>query len=177
MAIISIPESKTTISDVGEIRKFMTKHGLYYDQWEPQAELGADASQDEILAAFSAQLGAFMKEGGYKTADVISVYPETPNLLAIRNKFLAEHTHTEDEIRYFVEGQGLFWFNLEGGAPVFSILCERSDIISVPAGTKHWFDLGPEAHVRAIRIFTDESGWVANYTGSKIDERYNPNYA
>ena len=177
MAVINIPDENKTITLEPEIRSFMENVGVYYDRWEPLASLGKDASQEEVLSAFQPQLEPFMEKGGYKSSDVISVFPDTPNLLAIRQKFLAEHTHTEDEIRYFVEGQGLFWFNLEGQHPVFSILCEKGDIISVPAGTRHWFDLGSKAYVRAIRIFSDESGWVAHYTDSKIDERYNPTYA
>jgi 1,2-dihydroxy-3-keto-5-methylthiopentene dioxygenase len=177
MAVINIPDQNETIESEALVRSFMDSKNIFYDRWEPQAELGKHATQEEILAAFASQLESFMEKGGYKTADVISVFPDTPNLLAIRKKFLSEHTHTEDEVRYFVEGQGLFWFNLGGDEPVFSVLCQKGDILSVPAGTKHWFDLGPEAHVRAIRIFSDESGWVANYTDSKTDERYNPTYA
>lgn len=82
-----------------------------------------------------------MKNSGYKTADVISINATTENYNTLRTKFLAEHTHSEDEIRFFVDGKGLFWFNLEK-VPVFNLLCEAGDLISVPAGTKHWFDAG-----------------------------------
>lgn len=176
MAIINIPDHNQKVTGQEEIQAFLNERGVFYDVWQPQFELGKDAVQEDVLRAFDHTLKPFMEEGGYKTADVISVYPDTENLLAIRQKFLAEHTHTEDEIRYFVEGQGLFWFNLENGEPVFSVLCQKGDILSVPAGTKHWFDLGPEAHVRAIRVFQDPSGWVAHYTDSGIDQKYNPVY-
>ena len=43
-----------------------------------------------------------------QTADVISVDGNTPNLPGIREKFVREHTHSEDEVRVFVEGQGFF---------------------------------------------------------------------
>jgi 1,2-dihydroxy-3-keto-5-methylthiopentene dioxygenase len=117
-----------------------------------------------------------MEKHGYKTADVINVNEETPNLPAIRQKFLKEHTHSEDEVRFFVDGQGYFWFNLGGDEPIFNVLCERGDLISVPAGTRHWFDMGTPAFVKAIRIFIDTSGWVPEYTESGINERYNPKY-
>jgi 1,2-dihydroxy-3-keto-5-methylthiopentene dioxygenase len=113
-----------------------------------------------------------MESNGYLTADVISINALTENYDAIRNKFLAEHTHSEDEIRFFVDGSGKFWFNLEN-EPVFYLLCERGDLISVPAGTKHWFDAGEQnPFVKAIRIFIDQTGWIPNYTGSGIDQRY-----
>jgi 1,2-dihydroxy-3-keto-5-methylthiopentene dioxygenase len=113
-----------------------------------------------------------MEKGGYKTADVITINSLTENYDAIRTKFLAEHTHSEDEIRFFVDGQGLFWFNLET-EPVFNLLCERGDLISVPEGTKHWFDAGENSpFVKAIRIFIDMSGWVPHYTESGIENEF-----
>lgn len=113
-----------------------------------------------------------MNENGYLTADVISLNASTENYDLIRNKFYQEHTHTEDEIRFFVDGKGLFWFNLENQA-VFNLLCERGDLISVPHGTKHWFDAGiQDPFVKAIRIFIDSSGWVPNYTNSSLENRF-----
>ena len=130
------------------------------------------ATQEEILAAYAKDLDPFMKNGGYLTADVISIHAQTPNYEAIRAKFLAEHIHTEDEIRFFVDGQGLFWFNLEGH-DVFNVLCERGDLISVPAGTKHWFDAGEtNPFVKAIRIFTDMSGWTPHYTEAGTEQNF-----
>ena len=104
---------------------------------------------------------------------MIRVDEHTPNLGGIREKFIREHTHSEDEVRVFVEGQGFFWFHKEGrDDEVFALLCEQGDLISVPANTKHWFDLGDPPKVRAIRLFTDQAGWVPHYTNSGIDQRY-----
>lgn len=178
MAVLNIPDQNISIKDPTEIKAYLDARGIDFAQWEPSAPLPKDADQDAVLKAFEGDFKPLMEEGGYTTADVISVFPDTPNLLAIRQKFLAEHTHTEDEVRYFVEGQGLFWFNLGGeDQPVFNVLCEAGDFISVPKNTSHWFDLGKEAYVRAIRIFIDPSGWVANYTNSGVDARYNPTYS
>jgi len=177
MAILNIPDQGREITGFAEIRRYLAARGIFHDRWQATVALPADADQETVLAAFAADLKPFMEKGGYKTADVISVGPRTPGLEAIREKFLAEHTHDEDEIRYIVEGEGLFWFNPGGGEPVFSLLTQAGDVISVPAGTRHWFDLGPQPGVRAIRIFTDPAGWVANYTGSGIDRKYNPQYA
>jgi 1,2-dihydroxy-3-keto-5-methylthiopentene dioxygenase len=114
-----------------------------------------------------------MEKGGYQTVDMIRVDGNTPNLEVIREKFIREHTHSEDEVRVFVEGQGLFWFHMDGhDDEVFALLCEQDDLISVPANTKHWFDLGDSPNVCAIRIFTNQAGWVPHYTNSGIDQRY-----
>jgi 1,2-dihydroxy-3-keto-5-methylthiopentene dioxygenase len=114
-----------------------------------------------------------MEANGYKTADVISINSLTPNYDQIRAKFLSEHTHSEDEVRFFVDGEGHFWFNLGENEPIFNVLCQAGDLISVPAGTKHWFDAGESnPFVKAIRIFIDTSGWVPEYTNSKIEQQY-----
>ena len=172
MAILSIPETNTEIRDPKEIRAFFNARGVFFDQWTCDAVFDDKATQEEILAAYSKDLTPFMEQGGYLTADVISINKLTENYDAIRAKFLAEHIHTEDEIRFFVDGQGIFWFNLVN-EPVFNLLCEKGDLISVPAGTKHWFDAGESnPFVKAIRIFIDMSGWVPHYTASNIETKF-----
>ena len=166
MAILSIPNLDIQMTDPKQIRDFMNQRGIFFDQWHCPVEFDDTASTQEILEAYHADLNPFMKKGGYLTADVISINALTENYAAIRAKFLAEHTHSEDEIRFFVDGKGLFWFHLDE-EEVFNLLCERGDLISVPAGTKHWFDAGEtNPFVKAIRIFIDMSGWVPNYTES-----------
>lgn len=172
MATLTIPDQQKTLSDPAEIRAYLNHHGIVFEQWEAGCAFADDASQDEILAAYAHALQPYMAQHSYQTADVISVHPETPNLPEIRAKFLKEHIHTEDEVRFFVDGQGYFWFNLEAKAPVFCVKCERGDLLSVPANVKHWFDLGPVAFVKTIRVFTDASGWVPHYTHSQVDARY-----
>jgi 1,2-dihydroxy-3-keto-5-methylthiopentene dioxygenase len=172
MAILSIPEKQIQLIDAQDIRQFMNERGIFFDQWHCDVTFDDSASSADILAAYASDLNPFMENGGYQTADVISIHSATENYEAIRAKFLAEHTHSEDEIRFFVDGQGLFWFHLENEA-VFNLLCERGDLISVPAGTKHWFDAGEtNPFVKAIRIFIDMSGWVPHYTESKLEEQF-----
>lgn len=172
MAVLSIPTENYSTSNLTEISEFFNSRGLYFDQWQCEVIFEDAASQEQILNAYSKDLSPFMENGGYQTADVISINSLTDNYEAIRAKFLAEHTHTEDEIRFFVDGQGLFWFNLDK-EPVFNLLCEKGDLISVPSGTKHWFDAGEsDPFVKAIRIFIDMSGWVPHYTTSGIENEF-----
>ena len=176
MAVLNIPDQNISTPDTNEIKSFLNERGVFYDQWEASVDFAADADQETVLDAYANSLKPYMESNGYKTADVINIHPETPNYEAIRNKFLSEHTHTEDEVRFFVEGQGYFWFNLDNGKdPIFNVLCEAGDLISVPANTRHWFDAGKEKpNVKAIRIFIDQSGWVPHYTESGVDKKYNP---
>ena len=97
--------------------------------------------------------------------------PTHPQKDEFRQKFLSEHTHSEDEVRFFVAGQGLF--SLHIGENVYEVLCSQGDLISVPANTPHWFDMGPEPSFIAIRLFNNPEGWVANFTGSDIADHFN----
>ncbi len=172
MAILSIPVKNIEERKPEVIRQFMNERGIFFDQWKANEVFEDTASQEEIIQAYSNSLEPFMQQGGYETVDVISINKLTENYEAIRAKFLAEHTHSEDEIRFFVDGQGLFWFNLEG-EEVFNLLCQKGDLISVPAGTKHWFDAGEnDPFVKAIRVFIDMSGWIPEYTGSELEKSF-----
>lgn len=172
MAVLTIPSQQQVFTDPVAIKHYLNERGVFFAQWEANVVFDDTANQDAILAAYSHELQPFMDQNGYKTADVISINRLTENYDAIRAKFLSEHTHSEDEVRFFVDGQGYFWFNLDGHE-VFNLLCQSGDLISVPAGTKHWFDAGEiNPFVKAIRIFIDMSGWVPEYTHSGIEQKY-----
>ena len=173
MATLRIPDKHVTLGDPSTIRQFLDMRGIVHERWSADRDLPPDATDEQVLAAYDYMLKPFMGKCGYQTKDMIRVDAHTPNLEGIREKFIREHTHSEDEVRVFVEGQGFFWFHKEGrNDEVFALLCEQGDLISVPANTKHWFDLGQSPTVRAIRLFTDQAGWAPHYTNSGIDQRY-----
>ena len=173
MATLRIPDKNVTLDDPSAVRQFLNMRGIVHQRWSADRNLPPDATNEQVLAAYDYLLKPFMEKCGYQTKDVIRVDEHTPNLEGIREKFIREHTHSEDEVRVFVEGQGFFWFHKEGqDDEVFALLCQQGDLISVPANTKHWFDLGKSPKVRAIRLFTDQAGWVPHYTNSGIDQRY-----
>jgi len=164
----SAPLLQTT--DAERIAAELERRGLRFQRWPAGASLPAGADQAAILAAYAEEIGRVQAEGSYPTVDAIRLTPDHPDRLALREKFLAEHTHGEDEVRFFVEGRGLFCLHLEG--EVLQVLCESGDWISVPAGTRHWFDMGPEPSFCALRFFDNPEGWVARFTGDPIAERY-----
>jgi len=173
MATLRIPDRNVTLSDPSAVRQFLDTRGIFYERWSACGDFPSGAANEQILTAYNYLLKPYMEKDGYRTADVIRVDECTPNLEGIREKFIREHTHSEDEVRVFVEGQGFFWFHMEAqDDEIFAVLCEQGDLISVPAYTKHWFDLGTFPKVCAIRIFTDQAGWVPHYTNSGIDQRY-----
>ena len=157
-------------SDPAQIAATLAPLGICFERWQVKAPLASDADPAAILAAYSAEIAQVQAGGSYPTVDAIRMTPEHPDRQALRQKFLAEHIHSEDEVRFFVEGQGLFCLHI--GAEVLQLLCEAGDWISVPAGTKHWFDMGPEPHFCALRFFDNPEGWVAQFSGDPIAERY-----
>ncbi|ARB45820.1 1,2-dihydroxy-3-keto-5-methylthiopentene dioxygenase [Alloalcanivorax xenomutans] len=148
----------------------LAKVGIRYEQWEATKPLTASPSQEEVLEAYAEDIDRLKREEGYQTVDVVSMQPDHPDKAAFREKFLDEHRHSEDEVRFFVEGQGLFTLHIED--QVYEVLCTKGDLISVPANTAHWFDMGPNPHFVAIRLFNNPEGWVANFTGSDIAGRF-----
>ena len=140
--------------------------GVKLERWQADRELADDADNDTIIAAYQAEIDRLVEEGGYQTWDVISLHPGHPDKDELRRKFLDEHTHGEDEVRFFVRGSGLFCMHI--GDEVFAMLCEKDDLIAVPAGTRHWFDMGPHPSFTAIRFFNNPEGWVARFTGDGI---------
>ena len=157
-------------SDSGEISAVLAKAGIRFEQWQADAPLAAHSSPAEILAAYAADINRLKAERGYITVDVISLSANHPDKATLRQKFLAEHTHSEDEVRFFVRGQGLFCLHIAG--KVYQVLCQQNDLISVPAGTTHWFDMGSEPEFTAIRLFNNADGWVANFTGNAIARNF-----
>jgi len=157
-------------TDFGRIAEKLGEAGIRFERWSASRNLAADADSDEIAAAYRKEIDRLISERGYQSCDVVSMNPEHPQKEAFRNKFLAEHTHSEDEVRFFVRGKGLFVIHKEG--KVYSVLCEKDDLISVPADTCHWFDMGPEPSFTAIRLFNNPEGWVANFTGADIAGRF-----
>ncbi len=173
MGMINIPEERRTISDARGISAFLAQFGIEYERWTPTPAVPADAPAERLLAAYKSKIDELKARGGYVTADVIDVSPATPGLDAMLAKFNSEHWHDEDEVRLIVEGRGLFHIH-PPDATVFAIEVEAGDLIRVPKGTHHWFDLCADRRIRAIRLFQDVSGWTPHYTGSGVDRGFQP---
>ena len=155
---------------VPEIAALLQGVGVRFEQWSAQARLSDDTTQAQVLQAYAPDIARLEAAGGYRTADVVSMVPGHPDRVAMRGRFLDEHVHTEDEVRFFVAGQGLFSLHIDH--KVYEILCTKGDLLNVPANTRHWFDMGPRPYFTAIRLFIDPAGWVANMTGSDIAHRF-----
>ena len=163
-------ELQLETEDAEVIAAALQQRGLGYERWAVKPDLPAEADSAAVLEAYAEEISRVQARGAYPTVDAIRLGPGHPDRVALRQKFLSEHTHAEDEVRFFVEGSGLFVFHLEG--EVLQVLAEQGDFLRVPAGTRHWFDMGSAPRFTAIRFFDNPQGWVARFTGDPIAERY-----
>ena len=173
MAIVKIPSEQRTLRERADVAAFLATHNIEYDCWTPAHPVPADAPAETVLAAYAREIETLKARGGYVTADVIDVKPDTPNLDMMLAKFSREHWHDEDEVRFIIEGRGLFHVHPADG-PVFAIEVEAGDLIRVPRGTHPRFDLCGDRRIRAIRLFQDTSGWTPHYTDSGVDKGFEP---
>jgi len=173
MAVVTIVNEDKKLTDAEEITTNLSIHGIDYERWTPSHPITDDASSDAILDAYSREIEALKERGGYVTADVIDVSATTPGLDAMLAKFNREHWHDEDEVRFIIAGHGLFHIHTTTGA-VLAIEVEAGDLIRVPRGTLHWFNLCSDRRIRAIRLFQDTGGWTPHYTESRVDENFLP---
>lgn len=175
MAHLSIfPESGegavSILADAEGISASLQEIGVQFEQWQATEVLSADALQEEVLVAYEDSVKRLTEQYQFESVDVVSLNPEHPQKDELRQKFLQEHTHADFEVRFFVEGKGLFYLHVN--EKVYMVFCEQGDLISVPANTTHWFDMGESPEFKCIRFFTQADGWVGEFTGSDISELF-----
>lgn len=164
------PENGTRYTEFSDIQQHLNSLGVRFERWETQCELATDADQNAILVKYCDPIAKLKEKFLFQSIDVVRVQPNQEGKDEIRKKFLAEHIHEDFEIRFFIEGRGLFYLHVADR--VYSVLCEQGDLISVPADTKHWFDMGENPSFTCIRFFTTPYGWVANFTGDSISDKF-----
>lgn len=156
-----------------DINRELQPINVTFERWEASQPVKAGDAPEAIMAAYKDDIDRLVSERGFKTVDVVSIAPDNPNRAEMRKKFLDEHFHKEDEVRFFVDGSGLFTLHVEGR--VYELLCEAGDLVAVPDSMTHWFDMGPDPRFVAIRFFTEPDGWVGHFTGTDIATRF-PRY-
>jgi 1,2-dihydroxy-3-keto-5-methylthiopentene dioxygenase len=165
------PVLETT--DEHEIRAALAELGARFSRWEVK-DFGDDATLDEVLALYSAEVEGVKNSEGYTLVDIVGLSPAQDNYDEVkgpsREKFLSEHRHDDDEDRFFAKGAGVFYLHVNG--KVHALYCEPGDLVSVPANTTHWFDMGTTPEFTSIRFFHDDDGWVGHFTGNPIAETF-----
>jgi 1,2-dihydroxy-3-keto-5-methylthiopentene dioxygenase len=174
MAVLQL-ETGETLTDLSRIGAQLVTLGIQLKRWPRTAapallltQASLDASEKElVLESLDAYFAQLQSDYGYQTRDLIVLSPETPNLDELLAKFSHPHTHADDEVRYIIDGEGVFGFVCPDGTQM-ELTIQPEEYINVPAGTEHWFYLTPLRRIKAIRYFIDTAGWTPEYTGTPL---------
>ena len=169
MATIIRKKSLGNITENEGVKKFLANHNITYDHWEvPESadslikkDTLTDVEKEELLMKVNNRFEYLQNTQGYKTRDLIVLHPGVEGLDGMLAKFDRVHYHTDEEVRYILDGSGYFGFVT--GEEKFLVHVGKSDFISVPKNTNHWFYLDDKKRIKAVRYFTDMAGWVPNY--------------
>jgi 1,2-dihydroxy-3-keto-5-methylthiopentene dioxygenase len=126
-----------------------------------------EEEKERVLTCHDGYFDRLRDEFGYQARDLIVLHPEMEHLHQLLAKFDRCHTHDDDEVRYIVDGEGVFGFVLPDGGQLH-LTVQPGEFINVPAGTEHWFYLTSLQRIKAVRYFTSTEGWVPVYTDTVI---------
>src|SRR5260370_36678419 len=115
-------DQRTRTLDAKELREFGVMH------------------QRLPVEARAAEMARIKRDHGYRDEDEVALSTDTPNLDTICAKFDKEHYHTLDEVRFVVEGEGIFGVRDKTDGWV-RIHVNKGDLIIIPANTYHRFFL------------------------------------
>ncbi|GMV38830.1 MAG: hypothetical protein AMXMBFR64_05460 [Myxococcales bacterium] len=155
LAPLGVSLSTWPVGDDPELRALLARPAL------------ADAEKEQVLAGLDHYFQQLRTTLGYAARDLVVLHPELPGLDAMLAKFDRVHTHADDEVRYIVDGEGVFGFVRPDGSQV-EVTVTAEEYVNVPAGTEHWFHLTAARRIKAVRYFVDASGWTPEYTDRPI---------
>ncbi len=169
MATIDIRREGKILRDRTAVSAYLNRQGILYENWGvDRLDHGLRGSyplpperQRGILAHYGPEISVLKARQGYLTEDIVALSDATPDLDRVLEKFRREHHHADDEVRFVVDGSGVF--TIRKGDLIFDVTVVAGDLLGVPAYTRHGFDLTAEKRITCIRIFKDPAGWIAIY--------------
>ena len=156
---------ETSIKDPIEIANLLADEGILYERWGTKPEDYPDDAA--VLKAYAPEVDNLKKRGKYVQADLVALNPDTPDLENICANFIKEHHHEDDEVRFVVEGSGVFEVLSQKDDSRIKISTEPGDLVVIPAKRRHLFYLTQQRTIRCIRLFKNSKGWEAIYTKPK----------
>lgn len=170
MALLQL-ENGQTLENLAEIQKELTPLNVELKHWPTNPEVQKlldsaslnDDEKEQVAKAHDKYFNELKASAGYQTRDLIVLHKDIPALDDLLAKFAGCHTHDDDEVRYIVDGEGIFGFVRPDGSQV-ALTIQAGKYINVPANTEHWFVLTDEKRIKALRYFTSTDGWTPHYT-------------
>jgi 1,2-dihydroxy-3-keto-5-methylthiopentene dioxygenase len=176
MAILQL-ENGTIQTDIEKISNELAPLKIRLNRWpvskspESKTLLEKNALTEEEKEQLLQTLDHYFEElkqtENYQSRDLIVIHPDIPNLDTMLSKFDKCHTHADDEVRYIIDGEGIFGFVRPDGSQI-ELTVQAEEYINVPAGTEHWFYLTSTRKIKAVRYFIGTEGWTPEYTGTPI---------
>src|SRR3546814_19315007 len=93
-----------TTEDGVEIATWRAEIGVTFERWRTHAPLAADATDEDVCQAYADDIARLKGLGGYRSVDIARLLPDNPAAPQLRPKFLSEHPHSDDEVRFSVDG-------------------------------------------------------------------------
>lgn len=153
-----------------DVAATLAEVGVHLERWQASTAIAANADDEDLIAAYQSQIDRFKSERGYAEVEVLRLTDDQAKQVVSRPQTLEEYVQSEDEVRLVVSGRGLF--NLHIGDRVFAVLCEKGDLLLIPAGVRHWFDKGENPYLIAICLFNTAEGRTPQFTGEDIASRF-----
>jgi len=155
--------------DLNSCAETLAEFGVRYEQWTTLSVLPGLAMEDEeILALYTDQIEGVKRELGYRQVDIATMRPGDAFSISVRGRYLSEHTHDEDEVRFFLSGRALVYIHVN--QKIHILECGRGDFIVIPKGIKHWIDIGPKPEFSVIRWFNTKCAFKNKFTEGYVAE-------
>lgn len=167
----------TSLHSAAEKQIFLAALGVDWQQrpLTPEPALAALLARPEldhggkatVVQAVGVEVIDVCMAHGYHSMDLLVLHPATAGLEEGVARFAPAHTHADDEVRYILDGEGLFgFFDGEGQECILPV--RAGDYVRIPAGVEHRFGLTAARRIKALRLFSGTAGWVAQYTGRMV---------
>ena len=106
LAPLNIGLSYWTMGDDSELQMLLQSQALN------------EVEKEQVLVSLDHYFESLKTDLGYTSRDLIVLHPDVPNLDGLLSKFNNVHTHADDEVRYIVDGEGIFGFVRPDGSQV-----------------------------------------------------------
>jgi len=156
-------------SDIEDVAGHLAADGIEFEQWQLRHEKDCRfVTESDLLRVYQSEIEKVKADRGYRCFDLVCIGARESQMVSLRDKFLSEHTHTEDEVRFFLSGKALYYIHAK--ERIHIVQCGAGDFIRIPKGVKHWFDMGPRPEYCCLRWFDSDAGLDNQYTGTYVAE-------
>nr|WP_256837197.1 acireductone dioxygenase [Pseudomonas oleovorans] len=146
------------LNHADDIASTLAAAGIDYRQVELPAALRPGCELAEFDAAYGLWLQAFMGKEGYVQQELFNLQRNHPQKLELRARHLDEQSQSTASAWLFLGGFAQLSLHLDDH--VYMLQGEKGDLLSLPAGTRYWFDLGEEPHALVVRLSASEDAPV-----------------